>query len=177
MARYEIKWKKWNPFNNRKRGVEMEGIQIQSWLMLIITVAYVVITFFMLRATILNTQEILRPRIYLDFIFDTSQGMYAIIKNYGKKAACNIEITIDPDFKYGNDESLNNAPYIKSLPFLAPENERRSRLGNAPELFEKNKSNNILKVSVRYADEISKQKYYTFYNISLDSFRVRFVKE
>jgi len=153
------------------------GLQMQSWLMFIVTGIYAFITYRILRATNLNSAETLRPRIYLDFSFDHSQEMYVIVKNYGKKAACNIEIKLVPDFIYGNNELLNNAPYIKSLPFLAPENERRSALGNAPELFKKNEKNNEIKVTIGYIDEVSKQEYSTSYKLSLDSFRVRFISD
>jgi hypothetical protein len=119
----------------------------------------------------------LRPRIYFDFSFDATQEMYAVIKNYGKRAACDVKIEIVPDFIHGMNESLNDAPYMKSLPFLSPENERRSALGPAPELFQKNKGSNEIEVSIRYIDEASKKKYDTSYKISLDSFRVRYVSD
>ncbi|MFH1797858.1 MAG: hypothetical protein ABH844_00700 [Candidatus Omnitrophota bacterium] len=158
-----------------KEWLKSGVLDVQSWLMLIVAIIYAFITYRILRATNLNTQETLRPKVYVDFSFDKGQHMYAVVKNYGKRSATDIKIKFEPDFKYGNDESLNNAPYIKAIPFLAPDNERRSLLGVAPELFEKNKANNILKVSIQYTDETKKPKYPTKYELSLDSFRVRFV--
>ena len=153
----------------------MNDIQIQSWLILIVTGIYAIITYFILRATVMNTKETLRPKVYVDFSFDNDQHMYVVVRNYGKRAASNIVINFDPDFIHGDDESLNNAPYIRSIPFLAPDNERQSLLGDAPEIFEKNRGSNILKISINYTDETAKPKYFTKYNISLDSFKVRFI--
>ncbi len=152
----------------------MNNIQISDWSMLLITGIYVFITYRILRAANLNTKETLRPRVYGDFNFDfQNQTMYVQIKNFGKKAAYNIQTKFDPDFIYGNDESLNAAPYIKSLPFLAPGNERKSILGKAPELFKKQKNDNI-KISIEYTGKDPKEKFSENYNFSLDSFRIRF---
>lgn len=126
---------------------------LTNWLMVILTLAYVITTICILASSAFQFKETNRPRVYVDFKFEGHE-MYVVIKNFGKKAAYNIVTKFTPDIEYkmGEKRMLNNQPYINNLPFLSPQNELDSVLGMSFEVLPKQNSQNV-NANISYRDE------------------------
>lgn len=145
---------------------------ITNWLMVILTLAYVVTTVCILICSARQFKENLRPRVYVDFRFEGHE-MYVVVKNFGKKAAHDIVIKFTPDIEYkmGGKRTLNDQPFIKNLPFLSPQNEIDSTIGLSPEVLPMQNSKEVDAV-INYTDEEG-NKYREEYSFSWDAYSKR----
>ncbi|RJP28013.1 MAG: hypothetical protein C4533_05920 [Candidatus Omnitrophota bacterium] len=145
---------------------------ITNWLMVILTLAYVITTICILVNSTRQFKENLRPRVYVDFRFEGHE-MYVVIKNFGDKAAYNIIIKFTPDIEYqmGGKRMLNDQPFIKNLPFLSPQNELDSIMGLSSEVLPLQNSKEV-RATINYKDE-KDNKYNENYFFSWEAYSRR----
>ncbi len=126
---------------------------LTNWLMIILTLAYVITTICILVSSNSQFKEANRPRVYVDFKFEGHE-MYVVLKNFGRKAAYNIVTKFTPDIEYqmGERRMLNDQPYINNLPFLSPQNELDSALGMSFEVLPKQNSQEVIAI-ISYLDD------------------------
>ncbi len=147
---------------------------ISDIVMICLTFTYVITTILILKSSNKQFKENIRPRVYVDFKF-LNAIMYIVVKNIGERAAHNINIKFDPDIKYEKEETLNNIPLIKNLPFLSPKNELDTVLGTGFDILPRNKFDRVEAI-VKYEDE-KNNEYTEKHSFSLEAYSKRIYRE
>jgi hypothetical protein len=148
-------------------------ITLSDIFMIVLTLAYVVTTIFILKSSTRHFRETIRPKVYVDFRFKKGI-MYVVVKNMGERAAHNIKIEFIPDIQYhigSEDRSLNTTPLINNLSFLGPKNEIDSLIGAGHAVLPNQQDS--LKATISYESECGKKKYKEEHSFSLIAYSKR----
>ncbi len=142
---------------------------VSNPLLAILTAAYVILTFFILRSSQKTMQEQSRPYVVVSLPVDSS-AIWFSVKNVGSRPAYNVEINISPSleelskdgrFKGMADPLLNQS-------FLPPNYEVKNLVSTTLHANRVNPENRVFTVSYSYADS-NNEIYRHSYTIDMNS--------
>lgn len=125
---------------------------------LLVSVVIFIVRIYLLYFRKKVNKKCLRPEVYVDFRFKDKM-MYIVVKNFGEKAAFDINIRFIPDITYkigGQERSLNVTPVLNNLSSLSPGEEIETFMGMGFDVLTVQKLRKI-KYNVEYVDVDSRE--------------------
>jgi hypothetical protein len=150
----------------------MGGISnISSFLIVLLTYIYVVITGLMVRQMIQSQKDERRPYIIADLkLFELD--LYIVLENTGKLPAKELSVKFEPDVPTLFDKKLNDAYFSKSISFCPPGLFMRQMINSGHKLIN-DENPSEYKVVLSYIWDGQKTPTREEYIINFDSFRNR----
>lgn len=139
---------------------------IISFLTVLLTYIYVVLTGMMVQQMVKSHENENRPYILPNIEFDDEFG-WIVIKNIGKKPAINLKIQIEPPLIGLNKRDIGDTIFGKPISFFPPGNIFRSVIDESSKLFKNNcpeKYNFILS----YSWDGQKDQFVETYEINIE---------